>query len=225
MRSVLVTVPVFSGQAEAGSTTSASHAVSVRKMSCTTRCSSVASACAGVVQVRVGHRRVLAHDVHALDACPSHERVHDLHHGEAGLGVELRSPVLLEARVRVRGCPRAGSREHHRDQPRVEAPCTLFWPRSGMQARAGRPIWPVMAPARSGSARCRCRARAGEMPMPHRIIEPFDVAKARATSRSVSAGMPHTGAIARADSLRVLLQRLEALVRWRMKSGRRDSRR
>ena len=44
MRSVLLTVPVFSGQADAGSTTSASHAVSVMKMSCTTRCSSEASA-------------------------------------------------------------------------------------------------------------------------------------------------------------------------------------
>ena len=38
MRSVLLTVPVFSGQAEAGRITSASQAVSVRKMSCTTRC-------------------------------------------------------------------------------------------------------------------------------------------------------------------------------------------
>ena len=37
MRSTLVNVPVFSAQAAAGSTTSASCAVSVRKMSCTTR--------------------------------------------------------------------------------------------------------------------------------------------------------------------------------------------
>ena len=44
MRSVLVTVPHFSGQALAGRTTSASQAVSVMKMSCTTRCSSDASA-------------------------------------------------------------------------------------------------------------------------------------------------------------------------------------
>ena len=34
-----------------------------------------------------------------------------------------------------------------------------------------------------------------EMPMPHRIIEPLEVAKARATSRMVSAGMPQIGAI------------------------------
>ena len=32
--------------------------------------------------------------------------------------------------------------------------------------------------------------------MPHRIIEPFEVAYRRATSRSVSAGMPQIGAIA-----------------------------
>jgi hypothetical protein len=51
MRSVLLTVPVFSGQAVAGSTTSASQAVSVMKMSCTTRCSRLARRLAGVVQV------------------------------------------------------------------------------------------------------------------------------------------------------------------------------
>ena len=50
---------------------------------------------AGVVRVRVGHRRVLAHDVHALDlACVN--RGHDLDHGQPGLGVELRAPQLLE---------------------------------------------------------------------------------------------------------------------------------
>ena len=44
MRSVLLTVPVFSGHAVAGSTTSASQAVSVMKMSCTTMCCRLASA-------------------------------------------------------------------------------------------------------------------------------------------------------------------------------------
>jgi hypothetical protein len=41
-------------------------AVSVRKMSCTTRWSSLASA-AGMDLVGVGHGRVLAQDIHALD--------------------------------------------------------------------------------------------------------------------------------------------------------------
>ena len=43
VRSVLVKLPVFSAKLEAGSTTSANAAVSVRKRSCTTRCSSAAS--------------------------------------------------------------------------------------------------------------------------------------------------------------------------------------
>ena len=41
---VLLAVPVFSGHAEAGNTTSASQAVSVMKMSCTTRCDKLAKA-------------------------------------------------------------------------------------------------------------------------------------------------------------------------------------
>jgi hypothetical protein len=45
---------------------------------------------------------------------------------------------------------------------------------------------------RALSVPCTCC----ETPMPHMIIEPFDVAKARATSRIVSAGMPQIGAIA-----------------------------
>ena len=44
VRSVLLTVPVFSGQALAGSTTSANQAVSVKKMSCTTKCCKLANA-------------------------------------------------------------------------------------------------------------------------------------------------------------------------------------
>ena len=55
---------------------------------------------AGVVGVRVGHRRVLAHDVHALDRAGV-DRVDDLDHGQAGLGVELGAPQLLEARAHL----------------------------------------------------------------------------------------------------------------------------
>ncbi len=86
-RSVLVKVPSFSGKAEAGNTTSAYYAVSVRKMSCTTRCSSLASASRACVDVGIRHRRVLAHDVHAVDLAGM-DRVHDLDDGQAGLGVE-----------------------------------------------------------------------------------------------------------------------------------------
>ena len=60
----------------------------------------------------------------------------------------------------------------------------------------GRPIWPVI---RQSAIRQRALSvpwMCCEMPMPHRIIEPFDVANRRATSLIVSAGMPQTGAIA-----------------------------
>ena len=67
MRSVLVTVPVFSGQAEAGQhhvgevgglgEEDVLHDQAVERRERLAR----------VVHVGVGHRRVLAHDVHAAD--------------------------------------------------------------------------------------------------------------------------------------------------------------
>ena len=60
----------------------------------------------------------------------------------------------------------------------------------------GRPIWPVISDSairqRALSVPCTCC----EMPMPHRIIDAFEVAYRRATSRIVSASMPQIGAIA-----------------------------
>jgi hypothetical protein len=50
---------------------------------------------AGVVGIRVRHRRVLAHDVHALDLAVVHG-IHDLHDGEAGIWIELGVPQILE---------------------------------------------------------------------------------------------------------------------------------
>ena len=80
--------------------------------------------------------------------------------------------------------------------PASLAPCTLFWPRSGCRPEPGLPIWPVTAQSamrqRALSVPCTCWLT----PMPQRIIDAFAVAKARATSRSVSAGMPQTGAMA-----------------------------
>lgn len=65
-----------------------------------------------------------------------------------------------------------------------------------MQAEPGLPIWPVTVASamrqRALSVPCTCWLT----PMPQRIIAPLAVAKARATSRSVSAGTPQIGAIA-----------------------------
>ena len=52
---------------------------------------------ARVIEVGVGHRRILAHDVHALDHVGM-DRVHDLDDGEAALGIERRAPGLLDLR-------------------------------------------------------------------------------------------------------------------------------
>lgn len=79
--------------------------------------------------------------------------------------------------------------------PASEAPCTLFCPRSGCRLVPGRPIWPVISASairqRALSVPCTCC----DTPMPHRIIDPLDVAYSRATSRSVSAAMPQIGAM------------------------------
>ena len=66
-RSVLEIVPSFSAKETPGRTTSASRAVSVRKMSWTTRRSSLREALLDVVQVGVGDHRVLAQDVQGAD--------------------------------------------------------------------------------------------------------------------------------------------------------------
>ena len=80
--------------------------------------------------------------------------------------------------------------------PASLAPCTLFWPRSGCRPVPGRPIWPVQVASairqRTLSVPCTCWLT----PMPHRMIDDFAVAYARATSRSVAAGMPQIGAMA-----------------------------
>ena len=137
-RLVLVTVPSFSGQAEAGSTTSASAAVSVRNRSCTTRWSSRASAARAWFDVRVGHGRVLAHDVHAAELAAL-GGAHDLHHREAGLRVEGRAPELFEMGAPPVVVRALVVREHHRDQPGVGGALHVVLAAQGVQAGAGAP--------------------------------------------------------------------------------------
>ena len=64
---------------------------------------------ARVVQVGVGHRRVFAHDVHALDLVGVHG-VHDLDHGLAPFGVELLAPGLFVLWRSAPGSPPTCSR-------------------------------------------------------------------------------------------------------------------
>ena len=52
---------------------------------------------ARVLHVGVGHRRVLAHDVHAVDLAVV-DRVHDLDDGQAALGIERARPTAPRTR-------------------------------------------------------------------------------------------------------------------------------
>ncbi len=89
-----------------------------------------------MVGVRVRHRRVLAQHVHTSDASLA-RRIHDLHHGEARLRVELLPPVLLEARVGFRVIHALVVREHHRNEPRVGGALHVVLAAQRMQPRSG----------------------------------------------------------------------------------------
>ena len=68
MRSVFVTVPVFSDQAV-----------------------ELGERGARVMRVGVRHRRIFAHDVHAANLALMHG-IHDFHHGETRLRIERHAP-------------------------------------------------------------------------------------------------------------------------------------
>ena len=78
---------------------------------------------AGVVQVRVAHGRVLAHDVHAAHLVRIGVRrqglVHDLNYGVAGLIVQRRTPKILEPVVRCLICDPLVVGVHHGDEAGV----------------------------------------------------------------------------------------------------------
>ena len=121
---------------------------------------------ARVIDVGVGHRRVLAHDVHAADLALL-RGVHDLDHGEAGLRIELLPPERLEARASPPGCRRADSPDRPSESGRSRRRPARCSGRAADAARspAGRSgRW--RARARSGSARCRCRGCAARSPCP-----------------------------------------------------------
>ena len=110
-RSVLVKVPVFSGKALAGRITSARYAVSVKKMSCTTRWSSIASDsrawfASGSDIAGFSPMMYMPRTLPALIACITSTTV------RPGLLVERsagQAPGALEARAHAGARRRAGS--------------------------------------------------------------------------------------------------------------------
>ncbi len=89
---------------------------------------------AGVVEVRVRHRRVLALDVHALDLVGV-DRVHDLDDGFATLRRQLHAPRLFVLGADVRILDRLVVGEEHRDQTRVGRALHVVLAAQRMQTR------------------------------------------------------------------------------------------
>ena len=90
---------------------------------------------AGVVDIGVRHRRVLAHDVHAADLARM-DGIHDLDHGQPALGIELGVPEGLEGFAHVRARDRLVVGVKHRDQPGIGCSLDVVLPAQGVQARA-----------------------------------------------------------------------------------------
>ncbi len=149
---------------------------------------------ARVVEIRIGHRRILTDDVHALDFIGM-DRIHDLDHGLALLGIEA-TPHAASYLARVSGVlHRLVVRKNIGMRPASEAPCTLFWPRSGCRPVPGRPTWPQISESAIRQRALSVPWVCWETPMPQNTIALSARAKVRATLRSTSASMPQIGAI------------------------------
>ena len=89
-----------------------------------------------MVGVRIGHRRVFTHHVHALDLAVV-SGIHDFNHGETGLGIELGVPEFLETRMCLGIIDALVIREHHRDQAGIGCALHIVLAAQRMQAGAG----------------------------------------------------------------------------------------
>ena len=169
----------------------------MRKISWTTRCSSLAKRLAGVLDVGVGHRGVLAHDVHPPDLAAV-DRVHDLDDRQARLGVERRAPEVLEDAPRTGVVDRAIVGVDHRDQAGVGRPLDVVLAAERVQARPG----PADLAGQSRARAIRQRALSVpwtccEIPIPQKIIaaravaySPGDLAERRRRRSRRSAPSP-----------------------------------
>ena len=187
--------PSFSRYEVAGRTTSANSAVSVRKMSCTTRNSSAAQRLADLVDVRVRQERVLAHHVHARERRRASAAADDLGHRQAALGSSSRPQASSKLLPDAGAVDRLVVGIEHRDQARVGGALHVVLAAQRVQAGA-RPADVAGDQAqRDQAARVvGAGACAGEMPMPQKMTrgsglapQPRDLADASRRRRRRSA--------------------------------------
>ena len=71
-----------------------------------------------MIEIGVGHGRVLTHDVHTANAA-GENGVHDLDHCQAGILGQRRVPQFFESGTQLRVTNALVVGQHHRDQARV----------------------------------------------------------------------------------------------------------
>ena len=82
---------------------------------------------ARVIEIRIRHRGIFTHDVHALDHV-SVDRVHDLDNRETFLRIELGAPGSLNAGADLRIFDRFVIREEHRNKAGVRGALHIVLP-------------------------------------------------------------------------------------------------
>ncbi len=134
-RSVLVNVPVFSGNADAGRITSARYAGLGQEDVLHDQHLQLGKRLPRVIDVGIGHRRVLAHDVHAADlpACTASMISTTV---RPGFGSSVVAPDRFELRARCRVVDALVVGIHHRDQSDVARALDVVLTAQRMQAGA-----------------------------------------------------------------------------------------
>ena len=89
----------------------------------------------GMMEIRVGHCRVFALDIHAADRAGVN-RIHDLDDGESALGIERGAPGRLEDLAQGRLLDRLVVRIDHRDEPRIGGALDIVLAAKRMKAGA-----------------------------------------------------------------------------------------
>ena len=91
---------------------------------------------ARVLQIGIGHRGILALDIHAGDLSGM-DRVHDLDHGETTHRIELLMPELFERRAQVGATDRLVIRQEHRNKTGIGGALHVVLAAQRMQPGAG----------------------------------------------------------------------------------------